>query len=134
METSQLEKIKSNIELVTGYSDGAKITYYANNLETLVLDYTKREELNAPLLNFIEDKLIKIAKCLSIENKSETKTSELNIDGINLDAIKSITRGSTSITLKDNADTGIGNISPDEVLKLSEYDYITLNRHRKVFR
>lgn len=133
MDQEQKARMKSNISLVVDYSNDALIDYYADKLETFVLDYTRRSVLNAPLLNFIEDKLILIAKFLKAENsKTDTKSSAY-IDGINIDAIKSITRGSTNITLKDNVDTGIGVATIDEVLEFGKADYATLNRQRKVF-
>lgn len=135
---SKFREILEGVSLNTGYSDEKIIKYYFGKLTTKVLDYCRREELNVPLFDFIERKLIDIVlfKKAEEEAKKNSSSSTAAINGIGIENIKSISRGDTSITLKDGEKTEVTKKNTDigSLLEFSKDDYITLNRHRKVYR
>lgn len=120
------DEIKNNIFILTGYGESEKLKYYFDKLCIYVKDYCNREDLNIPLYNFVENKLLKFAK-------NEYKNKQQNdINGIGIENIKSISRGDTSITLK--GDSNSQNILDFNVMDMNSEDYIYLNRHRKVYK
>lgn len=122
MEDKKRE-IKEHVRLMTFFDDDRRLDYYTDKIVIKVLDYCRREDLNVPLLTFIEEKLINIIKQIM---KDESSGGAIN--GIDMKNIKSISRGDTSITLQDNK-----SIATD-FSDLSAKDYLFLNRHRKVYR
>lgn len=64
------EKILAGVNLVTGYTNEEIIRYYFDKLVTRVKDYCKREDLNGPLFDFIEKKLIDISTLKLADRKS----------------------------------------------------------------
>ncbi len=58
---SKFKEILSAVKLVTTYNNEDMIRYYFKKLVTRVKDYCKREDLNGPLFDFIEKKLIDIS-------------------------------------------------------------------------
>lgn len=135
---SKFREILEGVYLNTEYSDEKIMKYYFEKLTTKVLDYCRREELNVPLFDLIEKKLIEIAifKKAEEDTKKNDSGPTAAINGIGIENIKSISRGDTSITLKDGEKkTEIkGVVDVNSLLEFNKEDYIILNRHRKVFR
>ena len=133
----KIETVLADVALNTGYEDGDILRYYFRKLVTKVKDYCRREELNVPLYDFIEKKLIEIALFKKAEEEAKASTgSTAAINGIGIENIKSISRGDTSITLRDGGkvESNKSSMGPNTLLEFSKDDYITLNRHRKVYR
>lgn len=130
------EKILAGVKLVTGYTNEEIIRYYFDKLVTRVKDYCKREDLNGPLFDFIEKKLIDISTLKLAEEEARKNKASNNavINGIGIKSIKSINRGDTSITLRDIENQEACKTTAEELLNFSKEDYYTLNRHRKVYR
>lgn len=133
---SKFKEILSAVKLVTTYNNEDMIRYYFKKLVTRVKDYCKREDLNGPLFDFIEKKLIDISTLKLAEEEARKNKASNNaiINGIGIKSIKSINRGDTSITLRDIENQEACKTTAEELLNFSKEDYYTLNRHRKVYR
>ena len=133
---SKFKEILSAVKLVTTYNNEDMIRYYFKKLVTSVKDYCKREDLNGPLFDFIEKKLIEIStlKLAEEDAKKNNNSSSAAINGIGIKSIKSISRGDTSITLRDIESQDACKTKAEELLNFNKEDYYTLNRHRKVYR
>ena len=133
---SKFKEILSAVKLVTTYNNEDMIRYYFKKLVTRVKDYCKREDLNGPLFDFIEKKLIDIStlKLAEEEAKKNKASNSAVINGIGIKSIKSINRGDTSITLRDIENQEACKTTAEELLNFSKEDCYTLNRHRKVYR
>lgn len=133
-----MEELKNscieNAKKLSNYSKTDMLEFYFNKLARKILFYCKLEELNAPLVDFIEDKLIKIGEILlAKESLNKSNESGAAINGIDLKNIKSITRGDTAITLKDSSSANKIETSIDDVMEFDIEDYSVLNRYRKVY-
>lgn len=133
---SKFKEILSAVKLVTTYNNEDMIRYYFKKLVTRVKDYCKREDLNGPLFDFIEKKLIDISTLKLAEEEARKNKASNNavINGIGIKSIKSINRGDTSITLRDIENQEACKTTVEELLNFSKEDCYTLNRHRKVYR
>ena len=133
---SKFKEILSAVKLVTTYNNEDMIRYYFKKLVTRVKDYCKREDLNGPLFDFIEKKLINISTLKLAEEEARKNKASNNaiINGIGIKSIKSINRGDTSITLRDIENQEACKTTAEELLNFSKEDCYTLNRHRKVYR
>ena len=133
---SKFKEILSAVKLVTTYNNEDMIRYYFKKLVTRVKDYCKREDLNGPLFDFIEKKLIDIStlKLAEEEAKKNKASNNAVINGIGIKSIKSISGGDTSITLRDIENQEACKTTAEELLNFSKEDCYTLNRHRKVYR
>lgn len=133
---SKFKEILSAVKLVTTYNNEDMIRYYFKKLVTRVKDYCKREDLNGPLFDFIEKKLIDISTLKLAEEEARKNKASNNavINGIGIKSIKSINRGDTSITLRDIENQEACKTTAEELLNFSKEDCYTLNRHRKVYR
>ena len=133
---SKFKEILSAVKLVTTYNNEDMIRYYFKKLVTRVKDYFKREDLNGPLFDFIEKKLIDISTLKLAEEEARKNKASNNaiINGIGIKSIKSINRGDTSITLRDIENQEACKTTAEELLNFSKEDCYTLNRHRKVYR
>lgn len=130
----KFNEISENVFTMTDYDQYDVLKFYFKKLVTKVLDYCRREDLNVPLLDFIEDKLIEVANYEIERNKLLESSSTAVMNGIGIDKIKTISRGDTSITLNDNA-SKVGDVAGIvDPMEFTKSDYATLNRHRKVYR
>ena len=135
---NRLDSIIENVSMLTNYNDEKVIEYFFYKLVTKIKSHCKIEELNAPLFDFVEDRLLNIARSEKAKEEAVNGTGGF-INGIEVGNIKSITRGDTSITLKDS-EKAIKSVSGEKLLPSDEYllftkqDYAVLNRYRRVYR
>lgn len=139
-----LEEVKNNLiffktldPTIREYENFDKLMdYYIPKITRRVLDYCNTEELNAPLCDFIEEKVLRVIK-YKIELEKGLEGSI--VDGIDISKVQSIQRGDTSITLRDKKTTTQTESSAvvekvTDPLQFTADDYIILNRNRRVFR
>lgn len=101
-----------------------------------VVDYCNIEAVTPPLYDFIQKKMLDIAEKSRILDSLQKNTQDGDVYGIDINKVKSINRGDTSITLKDEQGTSVEQAYNNylNAFELSGTDYIVLNRHRKVFK
>lgn len=113
------EKVIENVKIITEYDiDEMLLNIYYDKLAIQIMDYCNIEELNAPLYNLLESMLIRIFNYIG-EEKTKNKDKE---------DVKSIQRGDTTITFKDDKNK----LSLEDVMRFRDEDYAILNIHRKV--
>lgn len=108
------------------------------NLSIRVLGYCKRDKFNILLANFIAEKIVVKYEYLDAVKKLKDKNNA-TVGGVELSKVQSVSRGDTTITLRDekvttNDEVDNDGMSVKDPFKFDDDDYLFLSRQRKLIR
>lgn len=119
------------------YSDD-DVEKMIRKLSIRVLDYCKKNKFNIVLANFIAEKIVVKYEYLDAVKKLKDKDNA-TVGGVELSKVQSVSRGDTTITLRDKKVTTNDEVDNDgmtlkDPFKFDEDDYLFLSRQRKLIR
>lgn len=116
----------------------ADVEKMVRKLSVRVLDYCKRDRFNILLADFIAEKIVLRYEYLEAVKKLKDKTNT-TVGGVELSKVQSVSRGDTTITLRDKKVTTNDEVDNDgmaikDPFKFDDDDYLFLCRQRKLIR